>query len=209
MSASTEQLASDVLTFWFANALESTEAALARSKVWFANDPQFDAEIARRFGDLPIEAAAGALDSWMYSAESALARVIALDQFPRNLYRNDPRAFAFDTLALAGSISAIERGYVTQLHPLQTVFILLPLEHAEDLIMQQRSVALFEALRSRAPAGCEPRFEGFVDYARRHRDVIARFGRFPHRNAVLGRASTREELEYLENGGERFAAKPR
>jgi uncharacterized protein (DUF924 family) len=209
VNASNESLISEVLTFWFANALESVEAARARSKVWFANDPQFDAETARRFSDLPIEAAAGSLDSWMNAAESALARVIVLDQFPRNLYRGDARAFAFDALALAGSISALERGFSIRLHPVQTVFLLLPLEHAEDRTMQQRSVALFEELRGRAPAGCEPQFDGYADYARRHRDVIERFGRFPHRNAVLGRTSTPEERKYLESGGEHFGAKRR
>jgi uncharacterized protein (DUF924 family) len=145
----------------------------------------------------------------MNTAESALARVIVLDQFPRNLYRGDPRAFAFDALALAGSVSAIERGFSTRLHPVQTMFILLPLEHAEDLSTQQRSVAQFEELRGRTPAGCESQFDGYLDYARRHRDVIQRFGRFPHRNAVLGRTSTPEERAYLESGGEHFGAKPR
>jgi uncharacterized protein (DUF924 family) len=209
VNASNADLISEVLPFWFADALQSVAAARARSKVWFANDPQFDAEIARRFGDLPTKAAAGDFDSWMNAAESALARVIVLDQFPRNLYRGDPRAFAFDALALAGSVSALDRGFSKRLHPVQTVFILLPIEHAEDPSMQQRSVAQFEELRGRAPAGCESLFDGYLDYARRHRDVIERFGRFPHRNAVLGRTSTLEERAYIEGGGEHFGAKPR
>ena len=202
-------LISAILTFWFADALASADAARTRSKVWFSIDPQFDAEIARRYSDLPTKAAAGRLDTWMNSAESALARVLVLDQFPRNLFRGDPRAFAFDALALAGSISALEKGFPSRLHPLQTVFFLLPLEHAEDLTMQQRCVTLFEELRGRAPAGWESQFDGYLDYARRHRDVIERFGRFPHRNAVLHRTSTRQEREYLETGGARFGAKPR
>jgi len=209
VNATNSSLVSEILRFWFTDALDSVHAARARSKVWFASDTRFDAEIEQRFTDLPNRAATGALDSWMGAAQSSLARVIVLDQFPRNLYRGSARAFAFDALAVACSISAIEAGVPACLHPLQTVFILLPLEHAEDLTMQQRSVALFQELRERAPAGWESLFEGYADYARRHRDVIERFGRFPHRNAVLGRTSTPEEHAYLESGGERFGAKQR
>jgi uncharacterized protein (DUF924 family) len=202
-------LAREVLAFWFAGALESAAAAQARSKTWFAFDADFDGQILRRFGHLPEQAAAGNLDPWTDAAESALARLIVLDQFPRNLYRHDSRSYVFDALALAGSQAAIASGYDALVHPLHAVFMYLPFEHAEDLGMQQRSVALFEALQNRAPAGCEPQFESFADYARRHRDIIARFGRFPHRNAVLLRASTPAEIEYLEGGGERFGPKAR
>ena len=206
MSRIATRVADDVLAFWFDGTLEAGSAP-ERTQRWFTYDPAFDAEILRRFGHLPEQAAAGNLDHWMDGAESALARVIVLDQFPRNLYRHDSRAFAFDRLALAASEAAIERGFDLRLHPLQAVFMYLPFEHAEDRPAQERAVVLYEALRSRAPAGAEARFESFADYARRHRAVIARFGRFPHRNALLGRASSAEELSYLENGGERFGAK--
>lgn len=201
-------LAREVLAFWFGDALRDCAAAAAWSRRWFDCDPDFDAQILRRFGHLPEQAAAGNLDAWMDAAEPALARVIALDQFPRNLYRRDSRAFAFDKLAVAASLAAVARGHDTRLHPLQAVFFYLPFEHAEDIAMQDRAVALFEALLARAPAGCEPQFAGFLDYAERHRAVIARFGRFPHRNALLGRPSTAEEVRHLEQGGERFGPKP-
>lgn len=208
MSELPSRFADDVLAFWFADALQHSAAESEQSKRWFAYDARFDAEILRRFGHLPEQAAAGNLDSWMDAAKTALARLIVLDQFPRNLYRHDSRAFAFDKLASAGAQAAIERGFDKQLHPLQAVFMYLPFEHAEDIDRQDRAVALFEALQERAPAGAESRFARFTDYARRHRDVVARFGRFPHRNAMLGRAGTAEELAYLEQGGERFGPKP-
>jgi uncharacterized protein (DUF924 family) len=209
MAATARNLADQVLAFWFADALQSAQAAQARSKAWFSHDPDFDLEILKRFGHLPEQARAGKLDAWMQSARGALARLLVLDQFPRNLYRNDGRAYAFDPLALAGSQAAVACGHDAELHPLHAAFVYLPFEHAEDLAMQERSVTLFEALRGRAPAGWEPQFASYADYARRHRDVIARFGRFPHRNDVLGRSSTREELDYLEQGGERFGGKRR
>jgi len=199
--------AADVLDFWFGPALQSPQHTIARSKVWFSYDPAFDAEIARRFGDMPLHAAHGDLDEWQRVATSALARIIVLDQFPRNLYRDDPRAFAFDRHAAEAARLAVDAGYDVVLDPRQAVFLLLPFEHAEDLALQERSVRHFESLRTRAPAGCESLFDGYLDYARRHRDVIARFGRFPHRNAVLGRESSRDEADYLASGGESFGPK--
>jgi uncharacterized protein (DUF924 family) len=209
MSQFSTRVADDVLAFWFCEALQDSAAGSERSKRWFTYDPDFDAEILRRFGHLPEQAAAGNLDAWMDAAESALARVIVLDQFPRNLYRHDSRAFAFDGLALAGSQAAVERGFDLRVHPLQAALMYLPFEHAEDLAMQRRAVALFTALQSRAPAGSEAQFARYADYARRHHEVIARFGRFPHRNALLGRPSSPDEVQYLEQGGERFGAKGR
>lgn len=200
-------LADEVLTFWFGESLRDGSGESEANRRWFQYDPGFDAEILRRFGHLPEQAAAGNLDAWTEAPESALARLIALDQFPRNLYRHDSRAFAFDRLAVAGSAAAIEHGFDARLHPLQAVFMYLPFEHAEDLAAQDRAVALFEALCRRAPPGRESEYARFLDYARRHRAVIARFGRFPHRNALLGRASSPEELDYLDQGGERFGPK--
>jgi len=209
MSQPSTRLAEAVLAFWFGAAPGGSAESDERSQRWFTYDPDFDAEILRRFGHLPEQAAAGNLDGWMDAPESALARVIVLDQFPRNLYRNDSRAFAFDGLALAGSQAAVERGFDVRMHPLHAALMYLPFEHAEDLAMQRRAVALFTALQSRAPAGCEAQFASYADYARRHHDVITRFGRFPHRNALLGRPSSPDELLYLEQGGERFGAKGR
>ncbi|MCC6533744.1 MAG: DUF924 domain-containing protein [Burkholderiales bacterium] len=201
--------ASEVIELWFGDALATAAAAQARAKVWFSYDPRFDAELARRFGSLPQRARDGELDDWLRDPRAALARVIVLDQFPRNLYRDHPNAFAFDACALAGAQLALDAGWDTSLHPLEAVFLYLPFEHAEDIAMQTRSVALFERLATRAPPGYEDLFEGFADYARRHRRVIAELGRFPHRNAVVGRASTPAEEAYLQSGGERFGPSAR
>jgi len=200
--------ANAVLTFWFADALDSPEAAQAVSKRWFTQDPAFDAAIAQRFGHLPDAALRGELDDWAGTPQGALARIVVLDQFPRNLHRESARAFAFDAYAAAAAQAAVAAGFDAQLAPLEAVFVYLPFEHAEDPALQARSVSLFTALDRRAPPGCEPLFANFLDFARRHRDVIARFGRFPHRNAVLGRVPTAEEIGWLAAGGERFGAKP-
>jgi len=130
--------------------------------------------------------------------------VLILDQFPRNLYRGSRRSYEFDSKACEIALRSIEAGFDQRLHPLEASFLYLPLEHSEDLLLQERSVQLFQKLIPRAPVALRPTFERFTEFAIRHREVIRRFGRFPHRNAVLGRRSSREELAYLESGGETF-----
>lgn len=204
MTAPYDPLAADILHFWFGDALLSVEAARTRSKVWFNADPAFDAELARRFGGLPQRARTGDLDDWARTPETALARILVLDQFPRNVFRGRREAFAFDVLAAVAAAEAVDLGFDARLHPLQAKFVYLPFEHGERADLQARSVACFEALQTRAPPGLEAIFASSTDYARRHRALIERFGRFPHRNAILGRASTPDEIAYLEGGGERF-----
>jgi len=194
----------EILEFWFGDALASAERAKLRAKLWFSKNDEFDREIESRFGALPESAARGELDTWRGDASSALALVLVLDQFPRNLFRKSPRSFAFDPLAREVALEAISRESDKVLHPLQSSFLYLPLEHAEDIELQERSVQLFELLIARAPAGLRDLFESFADYAQRHRDIVRRFGRFPHRNDVLGRPSAPEEVAYLESGGDRF-----
>lgn len=184
MSTEAQQL----LEFWF-----SDEAAAN----WFRADATFDDRLRRRFSELANDAAEGRRDYWSQSPKTWLALLLLLDQCPRNLYRHEPRAWAQDVQAQRVALSGISRGDDRQLPPLQRVFAYLPLEHAEDMGLQERSVALFEALCAEVPEDQRQRFSGFLDYARRHRKVIARFGRFPHRNAVLGRTSTPEEVQYL------------
>ena len=133
-----------------------------------------------------------------------LALLILLDQFPRNLYRDDPRAWAADASAQRVALSGLARSDDRQLPAVQRVFAYLPLEHAEDSALQQRSVELFEALLAEAAPERRQQFEDYLDYARRHREVIARFGRFPHRNATLGRVSTPQETLYLVQPGAGF-----
>jgi uncharacterized protein (DUF924 family) len=182
----------EVLAFWFG------APPLAVRTEWFRKDPAFDEAIRERFG-ARVDAAIDGRLAPPQGAESTLARLILLDQFPRNLFRGQARAFAGDPQALALALALIEHGAERALHPLQRWFVYLPLEHAEDLALQDRSVALFAALAAEAPG-----FDSALDYAERHRDVIRRFGRFPHRNAALGRESTPEELAYLATPGSGF-----
>ena len=146
-----------------------------------------------RFLPLWERAAGGGLGRWRGSPLASLALAIVLDQFPRNMFRGTPRAFSSDELALAVARAAVERGFDRLLSPVERTFVYLPFEHAEDLAAQRRSVALSSAL---SPDRAE--------YARRHYEIIARFGRFPHRNAILGRESIAEEAEFLEQPGSSF-----
>ncbi len=180
--------APEVLDFWFAP---------AHAAHWFVADAAFDAQIRERFSATAQAAADGALDGWMATPPSWLALLIALDQFPRNLHRGDPQAWAQDVKAQRVALSGIASGDDRQLPALQRVFAYLPLEHAEDSALQQRSVELFETLYAQAPPEQHNQFVGFLAYARRHREVIARFGRFPHRNVALGRTNTAHETLYL------------
>jgi uncharacterized protein (DUF924 family) len=195
-----------VLHFWFGEA----DAVDAR---WFKRDAGFDAAIAQRFGPAVEAALRGELDAWADDKDEhgaprgKLGLILLLDQFTRNLFRDSPRAFAGDPRALALALALIDAGDDRRLPPLQRWFAAMPLEHAEDLALQQRCVGLFEVLLAEARAASSPHvdaLDGALDYARRHRDVIARFGRFPHRNAVLGRIDTAEEALFLQQPGSRF-----
>lgn len=189
---STDPRAAEVLDFWFG------DTGQPRAE-WFRKDERFDAEITRRFGALVDDAVAGRLAAWAGAADTALALVVLLDQFPRNMHRGSPLAFRGDALALAAARHIVESGLDQELPPVQRAFAYLPFEHAEDLAAQDEAVQLFTALATQAPALAD-----MLDYAHRHREVIARFGRFPHRNEVLQRVSTTEEIEFLKQPGSRF-----
>jgi uncharacterized protein (DUF924 family) len=186
----------EVLEFWF-GAPESPEFGRPRS-AWFVKSDAFDARIRDRFLATHESAAAGALDGWGARPLGALALAVVLDQFPRNLFRGDPRAFATDARALTLAREIVARGFDAALLPVQRWFAYLPFEHAEDLAAQRESLRLFERIASEAGGA------GTFTYAMRHFAVVARFGRFPHRNAILERASTREELEFLRQPGSSF-----
>lgn len=194
----------DILTFWFGDALDSPEQVAEQSELWFQQSDSFDAQISARFRDLPELAARGELDAWQGQERSALALVLVLDQFPRNLHRGTARAFAYDPLACRLALDAIDRGFDDRVHPLEASFFYLPLEHAEDLALQTRCLELFGRLLRRAPEWLQPRLEDSLGYAQRHFDVIERFGRFPHRNAILKRPSSADETAFLEAGGDTF-----
>lgn len=199
----------DILEFWFGPSRGLAESAAAPGAAstaapgpaarpaWFRKDPAFDDAIRTRFGAAVEAALAGAHAGWTDPA-GALARVLLLDQFTRNLFRDTPRAFAGDALALATAEAAIAAGHERALDRFGRWFLYLPFEHSEDAAMQDRSLALFGALAAatgdRAP----------LEWAEKHAVVVRRFGRYPHRNAILGRASTADEEAFLREPGSRF-----
>lgn len=188
--------AREVLEYWFGPEGSAEHGQLRMQ--WFRGGAEVDAEIRARFGELHALAARGELDGWQHTTDGCLALVLVLDQFSRNLHRGTAAAFACDPKALALAERAIERGFDAEVLPVQRWFFYLPFEHAEDLAAQHRAVELFSALPD------EPSRKIGVDYAKEHRDVIEKFGRFPHRNEMLGRVSTPAEIAWLEGGGARF-----
>jgi uncharacterized protein (DUF924 family) len=180
-------LAPEVLRFWFGGDAEYGVAL----KRWFQKDPAFDAEVRRRF--LPLHAELAGNSEWLGLPHECLARIIVLDQFPRNMFRGTPQAFATDGLALAAARHALTAGYGRDWLRVEKIFAYLPFEHSEALADQERACELMR------PLGEEQ-----YDYALRHKAIIERFGRFPHRNAILGRASTPEEVEFLKQPGSGF-----
>lgn len=194
----------DVLDFWFGPPGSSADIAARQRRLWFGKSAENDQAVVDRFGDTLLAAAEGRLDHWSGTPRGRLALVIVLDQFPHHIHRDRPQAFATDPQALALSLAALDAGEAAQLSPIERVFLYLPLEHAESLALQERVVALFAALAQEAADDERALFDDFLDYAVKHRDVVARFGRFPHRNAILGRPSTPEEIEFLKQPGSRF-----
>lgn len=193
-----------ILDFWFGRPREYLRADDARIRFWFGGAPEVNREIKARFSVEWQQAAEGGLDHWASSQNGLLALVILLDQFSRNLHRDSGRAFACDPQALQFCLSAIDNRRDAGLQPLQRLFLYLPLEHAEDLQMQTLSVEKFSDLAEHAPAGMDKTYRGFLEYAERHKAVIERFGRFPHRNALLGRVSRAEETAFLAQPGSSF-----
>ncbi len=186
----------EVLEFWFGR--EDEEGYGEFREAWFTKDAEFDHEVRDRFEDLHGEAAAGRLESWKDEAESCLALIIVLDQFPRNMFRGDSKAYATDELAREAARHAVEHAYDRELPPYSRLFIYLPFEHSEDLEDQRLSVELFRGLAA------EMGSEDLLGYAVRHMEIIERFGRFPHRNEVLRRTTTPEEAEFLRGPDSSF-----
>ena len=191
-----EETAQAVVHFWF-GAPGSPERGKART-AWFRKDDAFDDEIRRRFAEAVEIALAGGLGEWCTNAEGSLARVLLLDQFTRNIFRGSARAFAGDQRALATAEEAVARGFDRELTARERWFMYMPFEHAENVKAQHRSLQLFGALAQ------EMGDDDPLVWARKHAEVVFRFGRYPHRNAVLGRASTPEEEQYLREPGAGF-----
>ena len=186
-----------VLDFWFG--APGTASHGQMHAAWFRRSTSFDATIARRFAVLVESALGGGLRDWTQQPASALARIVLLDQFSRNIFRDTARAFAGDALALAAAREMVAARQDEALPPLQRAFVYMPFEHAEDLGAQDEGLQLSGRLAASASEAA-----GFLDYAQRHRAIVARFGRFPHRNALLGRPSTPDEIEFLKQPGSRF-----
>jgi uncharacterized protein (DUF924 family) len=186
--------AEEVLLFWFG----PPAARGQRDARWFGKDAAFDEECRARFLALHEQAAAGALSGWKGEPRGCLALILLLDQFPRNMFRGTPRAFATDPLALETARHAVGKGYDRQMLPVERMFVYLPFEHSERLADQVTSCELTKPLEA------FPETADAYRYALAHRQIIERFGRFPHRNAILGRPSTPEELEFLKQPGSSF-----
>jgi uncharacterized protein (DUF924 family) len=189
----------DILHFWFDDPNQPDSEYGQQRKIWFKKNPDFDQQIRDRFLADYNRAAQGDLDHWHHQPQACLALILLLDQFPRNLFRGQPQAFATDDQALELAQCAIAHHYDQQLQPVERIFLYLPLEHSENMDHQEQAVQLFQQLHA-----SHPEFENSLDYALRHRDVIARFGRFPHRNQILGRETTPEEAEFLQQPGSSF-----
>jgi uncharacterized protein (DUF924 family) len=202
------QEAEDVLHFWFGALDQNGRADPEHTQAWYKRDSSFDALIATRFGAVHAAAVRGERDTWLETPRARLALVILFDQFSRNLYRNDPAAFENDARALSAAREAVDRGIDRGVEPRfaldERVFFYMPFMHSEDLADQDRCIALFSALSDEQPEPLKKYADNFTDFARRHQVIVARFGRFPHRNAVLGRESTPEEVEFLKQPGSSF-----
>jgi uncharacterized protein (DUF924 family) len=186
----------EILDFWFGR--EGEEGYGKFREVWFTKDPGFDREVRDRFEGAYEEATAGKLDHWKDEAWSCLALIILLDQFPRNMFRGDPKTYATDDKALEAARHAVEHAYDRELPPYGRLFVYLPFEHSEDLEDQRFSVEFFRGLAA------EMGSEDLLGYAVRHLEIIERFGRFPHRNEILERATTPEEAEFLREPDSSF-----
>ena len=199
-----------VRDFWFGE-LPLTAAALEkRLRFWFAGEAselraRRDAQIRNRFGRLLERAVAGELASWADGPRRRLSLIVLLDQFPRNMFRGSARAFAHDAAALALALSGMQAAADAALDPVERLFFYMPLQHAENSEAQEESLAAYRRLLAEAPEEQRSVFEGALRSAENHRAIIARFGRFPHRNRALGRTSTPEEEQWLASGGEAFA----
>lgn len=191
----------ELIEFWFRDCRADPERALELRSLWFGGGPHLDAELRRRFEPWVEAAARGELDHWKSTAAGQLALVLLLDQLPRNLYRGTARAFTYDERARGFAHSLIERG-LFELSPPEQMFAVMPLMHSEELADQERALEILDRCVESAAPEWRPLLAESREFARDHHNVIARFGRFPHRNAVLGRDSNHEERAFLAEGGD-------
>jgi len=192
-----------ILTFWFGHS-DPAQPPSSDPARWWNSTPEIDARLREEFGPTLAAAAAGELDSWMDEPTSALALVLLCDQFPRNIHRHTPDAFAWDERARRVARRMRDQGWAAGWHLDFTTFSLMPFEHSEDIADQDICVASFEQLVAKSPPQERKNARYYLAFAREHRDLIARFGRFPHRNTALGRPSTDAEVAHMAAGGKSF-----
>lgn len=195
---------SRVLDFWLGALDAWGRADNEHAERWWKKDPVFDQRIREEFGLLHGSVSAGERSAWLAAPRGRLATIIVLDQFSRNMFRGTARAFAFDRQALALATDGIALGEERELRFDERYFFYMPYMHSEELAVQERSVELFRALRDSAEPDDRERADSIVDFAERHHDIIRRFGRFPHRNALLDRTLTAEEITFLKQPGSSF-----
>lgn len=193
-----------LLEWWFGTFESPQDTAADKGKLWFGKRDSQDLEAQTRFGDWVEQALAGGLTEWAQRPEGWLALVLLLDQLPRMIFRDTPKSFSGDLRAQALVAQGIAADFDRQLRPIQRVFIYLVFEHCENLAVQNEAVSRYIDLVAQQPESDRALFIDYLNYAEKHQQVIARFGRFPHRNAVLGRESTAEELAFLSGPGSRF-----
>ena len=198
-----------ILQFWFADSTADADKAKERYAFWFKATSEIDIAIRTQFADLVSQAQAGGLESWQAAPRSWLALIILLDQFPRNLYRGTAAAFASDSLAQHVAQQGFRRSFPSNLSVIEHTFCLMPLQHAEDLSLQEEALRRGEELLAQAAPEWQGQLEEFQGSGRKHLSIIQRFGRFPHRNVILGRASTQEEQAFLDSGSGSFGQAPK
>jgi len=193
-----------ILHYWFGGATDDAEIVREKSALWWKQDSKVDAEIRRRFEMMLNAEIKNEFASWSSSPRGQLARILLCDQFPRNMYRDSPRAFDYDERARKLAREALDAGQDKKLRPVERVFLYLPFEHSETVDDQELSLRLYTALVEYVPETDRPTYQKFLEFARKHKEIIDRFGRFPHRNAILGRQSTAAEAEFLKGPGSSF-----
>lgn len=204
MTESERAMLQSLLRDWFGTLGPRGEVAPEVIERWWSKDPGFDSFLRQMYGSWVSKAIGGELEHFEAQLEPWLGYLLLLDQLPRNIYRDTPEMYAGDARAVASALQGIELGRHLALPEIQQVFVLMPLMHSEQLPHQERVVLEFEALLARAAPALQPGLSSNLDFARAHRDIVARFGRFPHRNHTLGRQSTPEEIEFLATPGSSF-----
>jgi uncharacterized protein (DUF924 family) len=193
-----------IMRFWFAQACESPAATMERNAFWFGADAAVDQQIWELYADTVTDAGAGHYADWAETAQGRLALILLLDQFPRNIFRGTAEVFRFDAKALDLAGQGVTLGQLAGLTIPEQAFFLMPYQHSEDIAVQNAGVALFSAMADDAPDEWRAVAAGYRDFAAQHRDIIVEYGRFPHRNSVLGRVSTADEDGFLAGGGATF-----